>query len=150
MAEWRINMPDIVHEFHIKAAPGRVFDAIATQEGLSSWWTRDTEAQSKIGSVAVFGFGKRSLIFRMAIQTLDRGRLIAWHCIGDHEEWKDTRLTFDLQPGATGNDTVMRFKHAGWRSAEGWLGSCSYTWAHVLGRLKSYAETGERSPYFTA
>jgi len=29
-----------------------------------------------------------------------------------------------------------------------WMGTCSYTWAQVLERLKSYAETGDRSPYF--
>lgn len=142
-------MPDIVHEFNIKATPQRVFEAIASQEGLSSWWTRDTEAQPQVGSVAVFGFDRRSLIFRMAIEALDQPRRVAWHCVGDHEEWKDTRLTFELQAAGQSDETLVRFKHMGWRSADGWLGSCSYTWAHVLGRLKSYAETGERSPYFT-
>ncbi len=129
-----------------RGSPERVFDAMATQEGLSAWWTRDTEAQPKVGSVAVFRFPGSS-VFRMAIEALDRPRRIEWHCIGDHEEWKDTRLTFELKPAAAANQTIVRFKHAGWRSAEGWMGTCNYTWAHVLARLK-YLETGERSPYF--
>jgi len=141
-------MPDIIHELNIEAPPARIFDAITTQEGLSAWWTRDVEAQPRAGSVAVFRFGNRSTIFRMAIEALDRGRRIEWHCLGDHEEWNGTQLTFELKPAAQGKGTMLRFTHAGWRSADGWMGTCSYTWAQVLERLKSYVETGERSPYF--
>lgn len=56
------------------------------------------------------------------------------------------RLVFELRPAAGGKGTVLQFTHAGWRSADGWIGTCSYAWAHVLARLKRYAETGERSP----
>lgn len=142
-------MPDIVHELTIEAPAERVFDAIATREGLSAWWTRDTEAESRVGAVGLFGFFNRADVFRMAVEALDRPRRVAWHCLGDHAEWKDTRLTFDLRPGPEGKGTGLRFVHANWRSAEGWMGTCSYTWAHVLSRLKRHAETGERVPYFT-
>jgi len=141
-------MPDIMHELVIKAAPDRIFDAIATQEGLSAWWTRDTEAEPKVGSLAVFGFGNRATIFRMAVRALDRPGHVEWSCQGDHPEWAGTRVTFDLKPLANGKETTVRFTHGDWRSADGWMAPCSYTWAHVLARLKSYSETGERSPYF--
>jgi hypothetical protein len=36
-----------------------------------------------------------------------------------------------------------------WWTSDGWLGPCSYTWAQILARLKRYAETGRRVPYFT-
>ncbi len=42
-------MAEIVHELNIKAAPERIFAAITTQEGLSAWWTKDTEVQAKGG-----------------------------------------------------------------------------------------------------
>lgn len=58
-------------------------------------------------------------------------------------------MTFDLKRGSSARETVVRFIHAGWRSSDGWLGTCSYTWAQILARLKRYAETGRRVPYFT-
>ncbi len=84
----------------------------------------------------------------MKVDKLEGGRQVAWNCIGDHPEWKGTHLTFELKPGAQGKKTALRFKHGGWQSADGWMATCSYTWAQVLERLKAYAETGERSPYF--
>lgn len=141
-------MPDIIHELSIEAPPGRVFDAIATQKGLSSWWTQDTEAEPRVGSIAVFRFRGASTAFRMKIKSLSRGRRVVWHCVGDHPEWKGTRLTFDLTPGETSRETVLRFTHAGWGSAKGWMGTCSYTWAHVLACLKRYAEKGKPVAYF--
>jgi len=142
-------MADIVHEITIQAPAERVFDAIATQDGLTAWWTADTEADSRVGSTALFGFSKRALVFRMLIEALDRARRVVWRCSGDHPEWKDTRVTFDLRPAEEPGATTVRFVHGGWRSTDGWLGPCSYTWAHILGRLKQYAETGQRVPYFT-
>ncbi len=140
---------DIIHQLAIKASAENIFDAITTQQGLSAWWTTDAEAEPKAGSVAVFGFYERTTIFRMAVKELDRGCRVAWDCLGDHEEWKETQVIFDLRPAERVGETVLRFKHAGWRSANGWMATCSTTWAHVLERLKHYAEKGKRVPYFT-
>lgn len=141
-------MADIVHELTIDAPRARVFDAIVTRKGLSSWWTQDVEAEPKVGSIAVFRFGGASTVFRMKVKGLSRGRRVAWHCVGDAPEWQGTGVTFELRPGETRRETVLRFTHAGWRSAKGWMGTCSYTWAHVLARLKRYAETRKPVAYF--
>ena len=142
-------MPDILHELNIKTEPEHLFKAITTQEGLSSWWTRDAEAKPKVGSEALFGFGNRMTVFRMTINALEPGRRVEWHCVGDHPEWKGTRITFEMKPLADGKETALRFAHADWRSPDGWMAPCSYSWAQILERLKHYAETDEPSPYFS-
>jgi uncharacterized protein YndB with AHSA1/START domain len=139
-------MPDILHALPIAAPPERIFDAVATAEGLASWWTSLVTAEPRVGSMAIFGFAGSTTVFRMRVDALDRPRRISWHCVGDHPEWKDAVLTFDLKP--QNGETLLRFTHAGWRAADGWIGECSYTWAHVLARLKAAAETGEAMPYF--
>ena len=36
-------MPDILHLLTIHASPERVFQALATAEGIRNWWTRDAD-----------------------------------------------------------------------------------------------------------
>lgn len=38
---------DIVHRVGIKAPLSKVYAALATIDGLSGWWTRDTSGTSK-------------------------------------------------------------------------------------------------------
>ena len=50
---------DIFHLFNIKTTDiKKVFDAITTQNGLSSWWTTETIAEQKLNSILEFRFTK--------------------------------------------------------------------------------------------
>ena len=62
-------MVDLHHNVPINAAPGKVFTAIATQEGMRGWWMRDTTLDSKVGGKAEFGFNKRGTVFRMFLSS---------------------------------------------------------------------------------
>lgn len=138
-------MPEIRHQLTIDDRPEAVYRAITDHDGLASWWTRDTEADPEVGSVARFGFNKRSTVFRMRIDELEPNRRVKWGCLGDDPEWEDTELVFELTPNEGG--TVLRFGHLGWKSAGGILPMCSYEWARYLTSLRSYVETGEGSPH---
>lgn len=49
-------MPDILHKVGIKSSPpDDVYKALATVEGLSRWWTRDTRDDSKDGGILKLG-----------------------------------------------------------------------------------------------
>jgi uncharacterized protein YndB with AHSA1/START domain len=134
-----------IHELITIAAPSdRVFDAISTRDGLASWWTSDVETTA---ASVTLGFERRSVIFRMKIEQSRRPELLAWSCTGEAPEWTGTRLTFAFRPENGG--TAVRLTHAGWQSASDYMAACTYTWAHVLDRLKSYAENGKPVPYFT-
>jgi uncharacterized protein YndB with AHSA1/START domain len=40
---------DIVHRIGVKAPAPKVYDALATIDGLAGWWTERTTGRSKIG-----------------------------------------------------------------------------------------------------
>jgi uncharacterized protein YndB with AHSA1/START domain len=134
-------LAEILHQVFIKAAPEAVYDAIATEQGLSSWWTTDVHAETKVGSIAEFGFNNRATVFEMRVVALDPPHFIRWHCLAGHSEWANTDIVFSITPHKGG--ALLRFAHRGWESSEGLLAQCSYDWAIYLSKLKSYVETGE-------
>lgn len=141
-------MPDIHHEIEIEAPVADVYEAVTTQKGLKSFWTDQVKAEPMVGSVAEFRFGRQSeTVFRMRIDTLQPDSLVKWHCLGDPDEWKGTTIRWELNQDR--KVTRVRFRHLDWRSADGVMPSCNYTWAMVLSRLNDYVTTGTPSPWFT-
>ncbi len=141
-------MPHILHQIKISAPPERVFDAIATADGLRSWWTTDAIAEPIEGSIAEFGFNDRATVFRMRVDELVPGRRVTWSCLGDNDEWKGTRQEFHLSP-EDGGGVDLRFAHLNWRSLAGAYSLCNTTWGELKYRLKAYAETDTPDPLFT-
>src|ERR1700674_240575 len=118
-------MADMLHQVFVNAPPEKVYDAISAQDGLRGWWTTDSVAEPRVGSVAEFGFGKRKTLFRMSILELSPSRRIVWECLGDVDEWKGTRLIWEMTPKEQG--TELRFTHGNWRSTDGWFATCNST-----------------------
>ena len=140
-------MAEMLHEIQIDATPDKVFGALTTEEGLKGWWTADSKAEPRVGTLATFGFYKRKLIFKMRVVELVSGKLVRWHCEGDWEEWIGTKLRFDLERhGEKG--TLVRFNHAGWLSTRGVFSTCNTTWGALMVLLKKYSEGMNPGPYF--
>jgi uncharacterized protein YndB with AHSA1/START domain len=138
-------MADMLHWIGVGAGSDRVFDAVTTAAGLRSWWTDDVEAEPAEGSIATFGFGNRSVVFRMRIDRLDRPRLVRWTCLGDFDEWTGTRLSFEFRPTSDGG-TGVTFTHSGWESTEGYYRQCNTDWGRLMYFLKDHVETGASNP----
>jgi uncharacterized protein YndB with AHSA1/START domain len=139
-------MPDILHELSIKASPDTLLDAITTTDGLAAFWTDQTDATPKPGTVANFGFGpNRETVFEMRVDIITPDR-VEWTCVGGPEEWVGTTLRWSLHPD--GDATTLRFEHRDWKREDGAVASCSYTWAMILDRLDHYVVDGRVSPYF--
>ncbi len=137
----------LVHQVNIKATPDTLYKAVSTQEGLASFWTDETKAESKVGSVATFGFGGPTQ--RMKIEELVPGTRARWIGLRDFPNWGDTVVSWEIKPGEKG-ETSLTFRHANWPASvtADDLGSINYTWGMVVDRLKQYAETGKPVPYF--
>ena len=135
----------------VNAPAGRITDALATTEGLASFWTTDSHAAPEAGSAARFGFGGPEL--QMRIDQLDPGRRIAWTCLNDFPmppgHWAGTTVTWDLTPSGNGDVTVL-LQHGNWPApiTQADLAATAYTWALVLTALKGYAETSKPQPVF--
>ncbi len=139
-------MPDIRHRVVISAPLADVYQAVATTEGLSGWWTRDgVKGASAEGSQLEFFFGHPEPAAVMDVTRLDPAGQVAWRCAAGEKEWVGTTLTFDL--GHSGDDTVVLFSHAGWREPSEFMAHCSARWAYFLLSLKSLAESGKGTPF---
>src|SRR5689334_9724066 len=102
---------DIRLRLGIEAPRADVHRALATIDGLASWWTRDTEGDAGVGGHVQFQFGgpDRRVVVDVEQVTPDR---IVWRCVHGPDEWLDTTFTFDLSHDD--GETVLFFTHGGW------------------------------------
>ncbi len=139
-------MPDIRHRVAIAAPLESVYEAVATTEGISEWWTRDgVRGESRQGAKVQFFFGQPEPAAVMEVTGLDPDRHVSWSCIEGADEWVGTSITFDLTD--EDNETVVLFAHADWREPSEFMAHCSARWAYFLLSLKSYLETGQGTPF---
>lgn len=137
-------MPDILHKVGVKASPDGAFQALATREGLSGWWTDDTQGDFNVGGVIKFRFGERGRI-DMKVVELDPGKHVCWQVADGPQSWMGTMVTFDLAPAD--DATIILFKHQGWKESSEFMHACSTKWATFLISLKSLIETGKGAAY---
>ena len=95
-------MADIRHRVGITAPREQVYQALATTEGLSRWWTRDTAGDPAVGGKLEFYFGQAEPGGVMEVTELDPGQRVAWRCVQGPDEWVDTVVTFDLSRAGDG------------------------------------------------
>ena len=110
-------MPDIRHRVVISAPLESVYEAVATTEGISEWWTRDgVRGESSEGSKLQFFFGQPEPAAVMEVTRLDPDGHVNWNCVEGADEWVGTKLAFDLTH--KDDETVVLFTHADWREPE--------------------------------
>jgi len=137
----------LVHQVNVKATPETIYKAISTTEGLGASWTSESKAESKVGSIASFGFGGPTQ--RMRVDELVPGKRVKWTGLADFPNWGDTTVSWDISPAESG-ETSVTFRHANWPEtvSQDDLGSINYTWGLIVERLKQYTETGKPNPLF--
>jgi len=140
---------DIVHRIGIKAPADKVYRALATPQGVASWWSRETAGGSKVGEDLVFTFseddGSVKGEMRAQIATLDPGKRVAWTITTGPEEWVGTDISFDLSKGEDGM-TIVLFAHRKWPEQKDFMAHCSMKWATFLLSLRQLVETGKGKP----
>lgn len=139
-------MVDLHHYIQINAPANKVYDAVATQEGMRGWWTADSSVGEKAGDKAEFGFDNRATVFRMTIEALEPAKSVRMSCSGVHPEWAGTRLEWNITP--QGQTTALAFVHRGWRELTPFCASCNSTWGELMYRLKAYVEGQQPGPHW--
>ncbi|HMD45880.1 MAG TPA: SRPBCC domain-containing protein [Acidimicrobiales bacterium] len=138
-------MADIRHRVGIAVPPEQVFEALATTEGLSGWWTRDVRGDASLGGTLRFYFGRTEPGCVMDVVELEPNRLVTWRCVGGPDEWVGTTLRFALSEGS--GQTIILFTHADWAEPVEFLHHCSTRWAYFLLGLKAGLEGGKATPF---
>jgi uncharacterized protein YndB with AHSA1/START domain len=141
-------MFDILHRVGIKAPRDKVYQALATPEGVAGWWTTETTGDDKPGGMIRFRFtdgtGHELGVFEMKLVELHPNTRVVWQVVKGPDEWIGTNIRFELKQE---NDfTIVLFKHEGWREPAEFMHHCSTKWATFLLSLKALGETGKGEP----
>jgi uncharacterized protein YndB with AHSA1/START domain len=136
-------MVDILHKVGIKSSSlNDVYQALTTIDGLSGWWTKDTQGETQVGGVIQFRFGPGGI--DMKVLELQPGKRVLWQVVDGPGEWSGTTVSFDLRQEV--DWTLILFKHQGWKEPVEFMHHCSTKWGAFLLSLKSLLETGKGAP----
>ena len=111
---------DILHRVGIKASSEKVYDALATIDGIAGWWTTDTHGDSKVGGLIKFRFshdGREIGGFDAKVVELRPAERVAWQVLEGPQEWVGTKISFDLKQ--EDGYAIVLFKHTGWKEPVG-------------------------------
>lgn len=140
-------MADIIHRIGIKAPATRVYQALATAQGVAGWWTRDTTGTAEVGgNVKVRFLRDGEEIGQMAFEMtrLEPNREVHWRILTGPPEWEGTDVTFEL--AEEGDMTILNFGHRRWKEPVEFMAHCSMKWAVFLLSLRELVETGQGKP----
>src|SRR5438105_13227699 len=128
----------LVHLVNVKATPETIYRAVSTAAGLAAFWTSESKAEPKVGSIASFGFGGPTQ--RMRVDELAPGKRVKWTGLADFPNVGDTTVSWDISPTDSG-ETSGTFRYAGWPAAVSRddLGSIIHTCGRVSQRMNHYA-----------
>src|SRR5258705_299770 len=71
------------------------YKALTTREGLSGWWTNDTQGEGKVGGVLQFRFEAGGI--DMKVLELHPDKSVLWQVVDGPEEWIGTKVSFELR-----------------------------------------------------
>jgi uncharacterized protein YndB with AHSA1/START domain len=137
-------MPDILHDFPLKAPIDRVYRAVTSPEGLDAWWTKRSAGRPEPGAEYQLWFEPehdwRAAVTRCAPPTEFEVEMVKADA-----DWLRTRVGFRLEE--RGASTWVRFAHTGWRSVNEHFRISSCCWALYLRILRRALEHGESVAY---
>jgi len=126
-------MPNIIHRIGISnTTPTKVYNSIATIDGIRMWWTTSITGISKEDHVINFRFGEGGPDFKVI--KLEPYKRVEWQCVAGPPEWIDTHIEFNIIEQK--DEVVLIFKHSGWRKEVEFMHHCSTQWAYFLIGLK--------------
>jgi len=135
----------IIHVLVIHASKQKVYEAITTQRGLSSWWTTNVKAETKVQSIIEFRFHD-PFHPDMKITKLRENDCVEWECIGGADEWIKSKFMFDLTEQSS--DTQLKFiQEYGKKISDEAYGIYNFNWGYYLQSLKDLCENGRGKPY---
>src|SRR4051794_22567618 len=82
-------METIRHRVGVDAPITDVYDAIATRDGTSRWWTRDVTGSAEVGERLTFAFGGPERVAVMEVTALSPDQQVRWTCVEGPDEWRN-------------------------------------------------------------
>ena len=138
-------MKRIIHAVHITARREKVFEALTTEGGLSSWWTTRVSVDARVGGVVDFTF-LEGFNPDMEITALDSPAVVAWTCVGGHEPWANNTFRFAIEK-RVGDAMLMFSQDYAQELDDETYGNYNFNWGYYLNSLKLFCESGAGTPF---
>ena len=122
-------MRTIQHQLRIDAPVARVYEAIATADGISTWWDKQTPRETEHGLVFEHNPGPEHGIVKLRVVGLIPNKRVEWECISTHpasspaSAWTGTHFIFEVAERGDGATAV------------------DFAWGQVLQNLKHVVES---------
>jgi len=133
-------MVDILHRIGVKnGTPEKAYEAIATLDGVASWWIGEAKGDAAVGGILDFGADIKAKVVELRPH-----EYVDWEVVEGPEEWIGTHITFDIRQDD--DYTIILLKHRGWAEAVEFMHHCSTKWGVFMISLKQLLETGSGTP----
>ena len=139
-------MATIHHQLSIDAPVAKVYEAIATAEGISTWWDQQTRTETDRGVVLEHHPGPEHGVVKLRVVELVPDRRVEWECISTHpasspaSAWTGTHFVFELAERGD-RTTALDFRQTGYDEHSPFFRSNTVAWGQVLERLKQVVES---------
>ncbi len=140
-------MSDIVQKINIGASPEKVYEAVASGDGVRNWWCTRSDVATTVGAEHSMKFNHEGQEMGMAFRTdaLDFAGRVAWTCVAnDNPMWIGSTIEWAISP--SGDGSTLTLTHAGIAGDGEAPESIAMGWQYFNGSLKSYCETGTGQP----
>lgn len=151
-------MATLYHQVWINATLSRVYEALATADGLGKWWAPHTSTDTDTGLVLAHGAGSEHGEVQILVLDTTQDKRIEWEIVSTHPQrspasaWTGTHIIFEItereNPGhwlgiSNGGSrmTVLEFRHSGWNEDSEYFGFCNFAWGETLLMLKQWCES---------
>ena len=156
-------MATLHHQVWINAPVARIYEALATAQGLGRWWAPHTTSHPAGSLVLAHDPGGGHGQVKMKVLDATANWRIEWEIISHHPErspasaWTGTHIVFEIteqeNPGLWRGITddapklaVLEFRHSGWDEDSEFFGFCNFAWGETLAMLKRWCESEPDAP----
>ena len=137
-------MAAIYHNFPINGSIEKVFEGIATVQGLDNWWSKFSEGKPAIGEIFELSFGPEYQWSAIVSKYIMNQEFELTFTVAD-SDWIHSKVGFELS--SMKEVTMVRFYHSGWNEENEHYKISNYCWAMYLRLLKRFIEAGEVVSY---
>ena len=148
-------MATLSHQVWIKAPTARLYEAVATEEGIGRWWDRPRALRRlPEGLTWEFNPGHEHGVLVANVVEMIQDRRVEWEFVSTHPRhspafaWTGTHVVFEISrrevpPWATDRVemAILDFRHSGWDERSEYFGFCNFQWGETLRKLKQWCES---------
>lgn len=138
-------MKTIIHTVHIHASREEVYHALTTEEGVTGWWTTKATLNEGEGEIIEFTF-VGDFHPHMKQTKLVGGRIVEWHCIDGHPNWRGNTFIFRLR-NVEGETSLRFIQEYAQELDDDTYGTYNFNWGYYLNSLKKFCEEGVGTPF---